>query len=50
MDALSDGFADATRGALLVAGVLLRLGLAAATAVVRASRRLEPASPEAEPG
>lgn len=50
VDALSDGFADATRAALLVAGVFLLLGLAAATAVVRASRRLEPAIPEAERG
>lgn len=50
VDALSDGFADATRGALLVAGVFLLLGLGAATAVVRASRRLEPARPEAERG
>jgi EmrB/QacA subfamily drug resistance transporter len=41
VDALSQGFADATRGSLLVAGVFLVAGLVAATAVVRASRRLE---------
>ncbi|MFE6970902.1 DHA2 family efflux MFS transporter permease subunit [Isoptericola sp. NPDC057653] len=40
VDALSLGFADATRGSLLVAGVFLLLGLAASLAVVRASRRL----------
>lgn len=39
VDALSAGFADATRGALLVAGVFLLLGLGASVAVVRASRR-----------
>ncbi|MGF0117586.1 DHA2 family efflux MFS transporter permease subunit [Promicromonospora sp. Marseille-Q5078] len=43
VEALSEGFADATRGSLLVAGVFLLLGLAAATAVVRASRRPEAA-------
>ena len=39
VDALASGFADATRGSLLVAGAFLVLGLASATAVVRASRR-----------
>ncbi len=39
VDALSAGFADATRGSLLVAGVFLVLGLVASGAVVRASRR-----------
>lgn len=46
VDALSAGFADATRGSLLVAGVFLLLGLAAAGAVVRASRRDEPVRSE----
>ncbi|MBD5786842.1 DHA2 family efflux MFS transporter permease subunit [Cellulosimicrobium terreum] len=45
VDALSTGFADATRGSLLVAGVFLLLGLVAATAVVRASRRLGASGP-----
>ncbi|MBD8078312.1 DHA2 family efflux MFS transporter permease subunit [Cellulosimicrobium arenosum] len=45
VDALSTGFADATRGSLLVAGVFLLLGLVAATAVVRASRRLDADAP-----
>ncbi|QWF22394.1 DHA2 family efflux MFS transporter permease subunit [Nocardioides sp. LMS-CY] len=39
VDALSTGFAAATRGALFVAGVFLLLGLAASLAVVRAARR-----------
>ncbi len=39
VDALASGFADATRGSLLVAGAFLVLGLASATAVVRTSRR-----------
>lgn len=46
VDGLSDGFADATRGALLVAGAFLLLGLVSSLALVRASRRLGP--PEGE--
>jgi len=39
VDALASGFADATRGSLLIAGGFLLLGLASSTLVVRASRR-----------